>query len=532
MKLSRLSLPRYWVVLALLLALVVVTGLYSIHLGIPQMWDIKNYHIYNPFAALNDRYLFDVAPAQGQSYFNPAPDFPLYLLIKWFNGNPRLIAFVLGAGHALNLLCVALLAWHLLDGVQTALRVVLAGIALLIGATGAGSMPLIGAVTGDLQAATPVLAALLFAVYGIDRAQTDRTLALRFLALSGLLIGVATGLKLTMALYGLGLAASLLVLPRAALLRGLLYFAGGGILGVLVAGGPHFFRIWRLFGNPIFPLFNTFFQSPYWEAASMRDQRFLPKSWEDWLFYPFQWAHDSSPSLVAEFGFRDIRLALAISLGALVALTWLYARLGGPQAWRPLPRGISALIIFAAVSYLIWLPMFSIYRYLLPLELISGIFIVLALGVLATREAWPMVAAATAALCIVTTLPLEWGHSPIRDRYLTISAPAIPPNTLVVIVGTYPISYLVPFFDRSVRWVGGANGLVSPGQNNLLARRARDLIHEHKGPLMVLEAGANEDVATAAMSRLSLARTGDCARVSSNLGGESYRLCPAELRLP
>jgi hypothetical protein len=176
--------------------------------------------------------------------------------------------------------------------------------------------------------------------------------------------------------------------------------------------------------------------------------------------------------------------------------------------------------------------MFSIYRYLLPLELISGIFIVLALGALVTREAWPMVAAATAALCIVTTIPLEWGHSPIRDRYLKISAPPIQPNTLVVIIGTYPISYLVPFFDRSVRWVGGANGLVAPGQNNLLARRARDLIHEHKGPLMVLEAGANEGVATAAMSRLSLARTGDCARVSSNLGGESYRLCPAELRLP
>src|SRR5688572_20360302 len=123
------SLPRIWVVLTLLLALALVTGLYSVHLGIPQMWDIKNYHIYNPFAALNDRYFFDVAPAQPQGYLNPTLDLPLYLLIEWFNDYPRLIAFLLGAGHALNLLCVALLAWCLLDGLRPALRAILAGLA-------------------------------------------------------------------------------------------------------------------------------------------------------------------------------------------------------------------------------------------------------------------------------------------------------------------------------------------------------------------------------------------------------------------
>jgi hypothetical protein len=496
------------------------------------MWDIKNYHIYNPFAALNHRYLFDLAPAQAQSYYNPALDYPFYLLIEWFNDRPRLIAFILGAAHGLNLLCVALLAWYLLAGVTPALRVFLAGVALVIGATGAGSMPLIGAVTGDLQAATPILAALLVAVYAIESAQANPTLALRALVLSGLLAGLAVGLKLTMGPYGLALAAALLVLPLGLLMGGLLRFAGGGTIGFLLAGGPHYFTIWRLFGNPFFPMFNTLFQSPYWERAPMWDRRFLPKTWSDWLFYPFVWAQDSSPSLVAEFGLRDIRLALAISLGAIVALTWLISRLTGHALGRPFPRGLWALIIFALVSYLIWLPLFSIYRYLIPLELISGIFIVLALGAIVTREAWPLVAAATASLCIATTIPLEWGHAPIRDRYVEISAPAIEPNSLVVIIGTYPISYLGTFFDRSVRWVGGANGIVSPEQNNLLARRARDLVHGHQGPLMVLEAGASDAVITAAMSRLSLARTGDCAPVSSNLGGESYRLCSAELRLP
>ncbi|MGH6824167.1 hypothetical protein [Methyloceanibacter sp.] len=519
--------------MALLFAFALAAGLYSVHLGIPQMWDIKNYHIYNPFAALNHRYLFDVAPAQAQSYYNPALDFPFYLLIEWFNDRPRLIAFVLGAGHGLNLLCVALLAWYLLEGVPPALRTVLAGLAVLIGATGAGSMPLIGAVTGDLQAATPILAALVVAIYGIESAQTNPTLALRALAISGMLAGLAVGLKLTMGAFGLGLAASLLVLPRAMLLGGLLRFAGGGIVGFLVAGGPHYFTIWRLFGNPFLPMFNTLFQSPYWQKVAPWDRRFLPKSWFDWLFYPFEWAHDSRPSLVAEFGFRDIRLALAIALGVIVALTWLNSRLTGHPMRRPLSRGLCALIIFALVGYLLWLPLFSIYRYLLPLELLSGIFIVLALGALLTREAWPVVATAVAGLCIATTIPLEWGHAPIRNRYVEISAPTLQPNTLVVIMGTYPISYLVPFFDRSVRWVGGMNGLVNPDQDNLMARRARDLIRGHQGPLMMLEAGAKEANIAKAMARLSLARSaGECAPVSSNLGGESYRLCPVEVQLP
>ena len=275
--------------------------------------------------------------------------------------------------------------------------------------------------------------------------------------------------------------------------------------------------MWQLFGNPIFPLFNNFFQSPYGETAPMWDRRFLPKSWVQWLFYPFQLAYDLSPRLVAEFGFRDLRFALSITLGALAALAWLYARLSGGPAWRLLPRGLFALIIFAVVSYLVWLPLFSIYRYLIPLEMISGVFIVIALGALVTRQAWPMMAGAITAVCLATTIPLDWGHSPISNRYVKISAPAIPPNTLVIIIGTYPISYLVPFFDRTIRWVGGENGLISPHQTNLMARRARDLIREHDGALMVLEAGAKEDVASAIMSRLSLARTGDCARASSNL---------------
>jgi hypothetical protein len=100
-------------------------------------------------------------------------------------------------------------------------------------------------------------------------------------------------------------------------------------------------------------------------------------------------------------------------------------------------------------------------------------------------------------------------------------------------VGSDPVAYLVPFFDRKVQWVSVLNNFLRPEQNNLLVRRARDLVHGHRGPLMVLEAGATDAESTATLSRLSLGRSpGECAPVWSNLGDQRARLCPTELRLP
>jgi hypothetical protein len=45
--------------------------------------------------------------------------------------------------------------------------------------------------------------------------------------------------------------------------RGLMVFGIAAMLGFLVAAGHHLLTLWRDFGNPVFPLFNNIFQSPY-----------------------------------------------------------------------------------------------------------------------------------------------------------------------------------------------------------------------------------------------------------------------------
>jgi hypothetical protein len=523
---------RSYCVWALVLtSLMIACGTYSVRQGIDIMWDLKNYHFYNPFAAYHDRYMLDVAPAQLQSYYNPLMDFPFYTAVQLFNDRPRLIAFLMGTVQGLNLLAVTLLAWCCLASIgvgSTLTRLGLTLVALAIGATGAGSAPLIGSTTGDLMAAVPVLIGLYFLVRGSDVAAVSPENAFRDLIFAGGLGGLAVGSKLTMGPYGIAMAAALIVLPRRIFVQGLMRFLSAGAAGWLLTGGYHHLRMLLLFGNPLFPMMNNVFQSPYWEHAATLDTRFLPKTAFDAIFYPFEWATYAGHGIVSEMPFRDIRIALSISLGILVMASWGLSYLAKKRIGSTVPPSIRALVIFGLVAYSIWLPIFSIYRYLLPLEMLSGLFIVLALGALTIRTAWVPTALGAAVACIVTTVPLEWGHVPFGKKYLEISAPVLPPDTLVTMIDGDGVSYLIPFLDRHTTWISLNNNFLKLGQHNLLVQRERNLISTHEGPIMVLWAGTSTPaVLSGVLAAFDLAADeGGCELVHSNIPSAGYQLCP------
>jgi hypothetical protein len=43
-------------------------------LGPDNYWDLRYYHLYAPWAYLHDRYLYDIGPAQEQSFFHGTSD--------------------------------------------------------------------------------------------------------------------------------------------------------------------------------------------------------------------------------------------------------------------------------------------------------------------------------------------------------------------------------------------------------------------------------------------------------------------------
>ena len=79
---------------SLMLSVPLAFGALSMLHGQDANWDLYNYHLYNPFAYLNDKLDIDLAPAGAQSYFNPALDVLHYLLLTgpW----PPLSGVVLG----------------------------------------------------------------------------------------------------------------------------------------------------------------------------------------------------------------------------------------------------------------------------------------------------------------------------------------------------------------------------------------------------------------------------------------------------
>jgi len=65
-------LSRWWALIPSVLLPLLSIG----HLGQDVNWDLQNYHLYDPYAWLHDRLTLDIAPAQMQSWHNPALDVP------------------------------------------------------------------------------------------------------------------------------------------------------------------------------------------------------------------------------------------------------------------------------------------------------------------------------------------------------------------------------------------------------------------------------------------------------------------------
>ena len=69
----------------------------ALSFGFTLEWDLLNYQLYNPHALLTGRGAIDVAPAQLQTFLNPALHLPVYLLFR-YAGPAVLIAVVASSG--------------------------------------------------------------------------------------------------------------------------------------------------------------------------------------------------------------------------------------------------------------------------------------------------------------------------------------------------------------------------------------------------------------------------------------------------
>lgn len=452
-------------------------GLLSLLLGQDDNWDLKNYHLYNAYALLNGRVGFDMAPAQWQSYFNPALDLLYYGLVTHLPG--PLAGFVMGALHGLNCVLVVAIARLSLAPLAAAERYrapLLLGIA---GCLGAGFLSELGNAMGDNMMALLVLAALYTVLRQWERLRAGGRGAVLAALGAGLLMGVGTGLKLTNATYALAMCLALLVLPAPFWRRlGLAFGFGLGVLaGIGASAGFWFLKMWQLFGNPLFPQFNSLFKSPLAQQLGVIDTNYVPKGWGEALLWPFIFTHNFRR--VGELVLHQLVWPVVYLLFLALLVQCLRRRLPAAAAD---PRGRYVLVFFA-LSYLGWLKLFGIYRYLVPIELLAPLVIwllahrLLAAGAARRLAAWLVLIAALAVFPFVT-----WGHAPWSTASFSATVPAMArPQASIVFTahGHPPMGWLVKFFPAPLRFISVGSGFP---ESPAYLERMRALISDRPGP--------------------------------------------------
>jgi hypothetical protein len=491
----------------------------ALALGQDANYDQQNYHFYIPYALLNDRILFDTVPAfTGPTFTNPIPYLPFYWL-AW-NAPPMLIGALLGALYGLAYAPLYLLA-RTVPPAPVRRSGPAAMVLAALGLTGAVAIAESGTTFIDNLMSALVLSGLaVVAVAMPSLARASPMRAIIWAATAGFPVGLAAGFKLTMAVYCVAFVLATLVVPRRWPERMALAVAAGvGIgIGLLVAGGPWFAIMWVKTGNPIFPYLNQVFQSPLAMVESYRDDSGVPDRLWKALLFPFLVV--SRQVMATGVPFFDLRVPTLYVL-AIIALPLLAI------GRRHLPLNLAArfVLVFAVVAYVLWLVLFSIWRYLLPIEMLAPVLITALVGVIVSaarmRRAAILASAALLGLIALTTRPADWGHVSWDRELYGVRVPPIPhpDQALVLMAGTAPTAYLIPFFPGRIPFIrleGFSEGMWDTSSG--LYRIGEERVRAHQNDIYVLYGYDQEASARTVARHFSLVfDRGACQTVENRL---------------
>jgi hypothetical protein len=509
-----------WLYLA---SIVFAWAVFVVSRGEDRAWDFRNYHWYIPYAFLHGRMAIDVAVAHQATFYNPFLDIPFY----WLATHTRswIALGVLGAMQGANVVPLYLIARSILRGEH---RVLASAILALLCMTGSLTLYLAGTTYYDNVMSVFVLSGLALVITNRDRLRDGPLWFGALIAFAGgLLVGGAMGLKLPEAPFALGFAAALATLPGDWKHRTSRLLGGGigGIAGVALFAGFWFVKMAHLTGNPLFPYFNQFFHSPLALTASYRDTRFIPMHLKTQLLFPLLFSIDWG--VADDLPFHDIRVGLAYVLVIASLVTALFVRKDRERFVAP--DAAWAIIAFVAVSYIAWLKVFGIYRYILLLEIMAPLVIVIAVDLwpLSARTRLSIIGAALLGVLVLTHADLPQ-RAPVGDPYIQVTIPPIAhvEKTMVLMTGESPMGFLAPAFPPEIPIVRIDGWMIAPKDGSRLTAETMARVARFKGDLYVVfngfEAARNRD----ALKAYGLAIVAPkCRDIVTNLGGP-YAFCP------
>ncbi|QCP51339.1 hypothetical protein FAZ95_20600 [Trinickia violacea] len=465
-------------------------GMYSLWLGADSNWDLFNYHLYNPFAWLHGKWLLDIAPAGLQSYFNPLLDLVFY----WANTHlpSRLVGFALGWLHGLSFVLILAIAQRVLTGLPESDRYRVPLLLAVAGCLTGNFLSGLGNLMGDDSTALLVLSGLFVLLANWERLATATPRSIAAAIAGGIVLGLGVGLKLTNAVFAVALCVALLSYPGgvAARLRVSVCFGIGVLIGLALTGGYWFVHMWKLFGNPLYPQFGGLFPNPMTQAGGAGDSRWGPHgAWES-VLWPIIITLDSGR--VSEIPIRQIVWALVY----LLLLAWGVGQVSGRlksaarSAFDPRAR---LIVVFVVVGFVVWMRLFSIYRYVVPIEALTPLVIWILLHRLLRPEAarraakWILVAATAV---VVTGGARTWGHEGWSDPLYHAQLPEVsqPARATVILSSQHrrAWAWLATFFPPEIAFMQLDSSF--PGTSLFLAHM-RDTARSRGGPIYAVVDG-------------------------------------------
>jgi hypothetical protein len=457
--------------------------------------DLLQYHFYSGFSALNDRFQLDYFAAGLQSYFNPYAYVPFYLLVK--SGLPALaVGSVMAAIHSVVLwltyeLACAVYPWEDRSG------------RFLFGlcATGLAFMnPIllqqIGASFADITTAGLVLGGWLLLVHAVRYARTTPVVY------GAILLGIATALKPTNSIHAFGaiFLVAFVPLPFIARLRSLFYFGVSLGASFIIVAAPWSYRLAGTFGNPMFPLLNNVFKTPYITTATSKAYRFVPDSLTDALLRPFAMT-GTGEMIHEEMSSPDIRYALLllVFLIFVVARIWQSVRNASIPAAAPSSesanRALVALGCGFAAEWIVWLYGSGNSRYFIPMACVAAVLAVALLFQLLAnhrlgRNGILLALFVAQGTQLVLGTEYRWNLAPWDGHWFDVEIPqklASQPN-LFLSIGMTSNSYIAPFLPKGSGMVNFAGGYPL-GPDGATASHLRAMIARSAPHLRVLVSG-------------------------------------------
>jgi hypothetical protein len=339
-------------------------------------WDTLNYHLYAGFSAVNDRFAQDYFAAGPPSYFNPYAFVPFYILVK-AGLSSLVISSVLTILHSVIFWLVYELAVCVCPSHDRRLQLTFGACAIAMTLLNPILVQQIGSSFADITTAELMVGGWLLLVQAVRAPHAARVIC------AGLLIGSATALKPTNAVHAVAGCTLLLFLPNVlvARIRYSLCHAAALALGFTIVAAPWSYRLEQMFGNPLFPLMNSWFRSPEFTTEPLRHFRFIPASFAEALWRPFAIVNPVE-MVQEELTAPDLRYAVLAVLASVLLVCWLWKRLAhssastAPAEPTAATRALAALICGFAADWVLWLSASGNGRYFLPMATVAAILIV------------------------------------------------------------------------------------------------------------------------------------------------------------